>query len=306
MHHLVAIQGTLDRIESLTTEPISVEQLAKEAGMSYWHFQRTFTAMVGEPVGRYIRRRRIAQAAMRLVDYEGTLLELALDYQFESHEAFTRSFKSELSVTPSEWREGRGSILYPRHRERLTQASLKQRYKNMNLLPEIVQRPDSRFNGLQARYLSATSDEANNMRVIPELWKKFFERAPQLPPQTDGVYYGLSNTPEALGLERRHPDEAIYLAAAETDPSFPIPAGMTRWQSTGGLFAKFEHHGPVDTLGETIAYIYGKWFPNSGYEEREGPDFNRFDHRFSPVSETSVLEIFVPISSPTGATDSVA
>lgn len=296
MHQLTAIQGILDRIESSITEPISFQQLAKDAGMSYWHFQRTFSAMVGEPIGKYTRRRRIAHAARRLIDFEGTLLDLALDYQFESHEAFSRAFKAELSVSPCDWRANRGSIRYPRHREHLTQAKLNQRYKNMNLLPEIVSLPTSNFAGLQTSFLSASSEEANNMRVIPTLWERFFQRVQELENLTDGVYYGLSNTPESLGLSRTHPDESVYLAGAQVDPRNKIPDGMKTWESTGGLFARFEHHGTVENLGETIAYIYGKWFPNSEYKEREGPDLNRFDHRFHPESETSVLEIFVPIA----------
>ncbi|MDQ8185274.1 AraC family transcriptional regulator [Pelagicoccus sp. SDUM812002] len=296
MHQIQAIQAQLDRIELSITEPLPIAELAQDAGMSYWHFQRTFTAMVGDPIGRYIRRRRIAHAAIRLLDYDGTLLDLALDYQFESHEAFTRAFKSELSVTPSDWREGRGSILYPRHRERLTQAKLDQRYKNMHLLPEIVSLPSTTFVGLQSRFLSATSDEANNMTIIPNLWSAFFERAGELQNLIEGVYYGLSENPEALNLERKHPDEAIYLAAAQVDSDAPVPEGMHSWSSIGGLFSKFEHQGPVDTLGETIAYIYGKWFPESEYKEREGPDINRFGPRFIPQSENSLFEIFVPIA----------
>ncbi len=295
MHQLNAIQGALNRIEDLMTDPISIERLAKEAAMSYWHFQRTFTAMVGEPVGRYIRRRRIAHAAKRLMDFDGTLLDLAMDYQFESHEAFTRAFKAELSVTPSDWRSRRGSILSPRHREYLTQEKLNQRYKNMTLLPEFVTLPSSTFIGLESRYLSATSEEANNMRVILKLWVDFFTRVGELENQTPDTYYGLSNTPEALDLAREHPDEGIYLAAAQVAPDFECPDGMKRWTSTEGLYAKFEHIGPVDTVGETIAYIYGKWFPESEYTERGGPDINRYDKRFDPHSDSSVLEIFVPI-----------
>lgn len=296
MHQINAIQGILDRIEDLITDPISIEMLAKQSGMSYWHFQRTFTAMVGEPVGRYIRRRRIAQAAKRLIDFEGTLLDLAMDYQFESHEAFTRAFKAELSVTPSDWRSNRGSILYPRHREYLTQEKLNQRYKNMTLLPEFVTLPSSTFVGLEARYLSATSEEANNMRVIPDLWIEFFKRAQEIPSTSPNVFYGLCDTPEARSLNRTHPDEAIYLAAAEVAPDFDCPENMQRWSSSGGLFAKFEHRGKVDTIGETMAYIYGKWFPESEYEERQGPDLNRFDPRFDPDRDDSVYEIYVPIS----------
>ncbi|WP_369426428.1 GyrI-like domain-containing protein [Pelagicoccus sp. SDUM812002] len=45
-----------------------------------------------------------------------------------------------------------------------------------------------------------------------------------------------------------------------------------------------------------MAYIYGKWFPESKRLEANGPDLERYDNRFDPESEQSVLEILIPIS----------
>ncbi len=132
--------------------------------------------MVGEPVGRYLRRRRIAEAAKRLIDFEGTLIELALDFQFESHEAFTRAFKTELSVTPSDWRKVGGKSRYPRRAERLSQERIDKRYMNMTYLAELVLRDPAAFVGFEGQYISAVAEEANNLLVIPRLWDAYFGR----------------------------------------------------------------------------------------------------------------------------------
>lgn len=296
MNTLRAIQQALDQIEAKLAAPLPIAELARGVGMSLWHFQRSFSAIVGEPVGRYLRRRRIARAAKRLFDFDGTLLDLALECQFESHEAFTRAFKAELSVTPSDWRDGRGAIRYPRRREIVSQESIDQRYLAMNLQPEIVTLPPAAFVGLEARFISATSDNANNLSVIPRLWDAFFQRVQEISSDEPGAFYGLCQSLESRGAKREHPDEALYLAAARVAPEARIPEGMTRWNSPGGRFAKFEHRGRIEKIGETMAGIYGKWFPESGYEPGNGPDLERYDEHFDPTSDASALEILIPVA----------
>ena len=67
MHtYLNAVQKSLDYIENHLREPLSLEKIARHAGFSLWHFQRIFTALVGEPVGSYLRRRRLTAAAGEL------------------------------------------------------------------------------------------------------------------------------------------------------------------------------------------------------------------------------------------------
>ncbi|MDQ8203056.1 AraC family transcriptional regulator [Pelagicoccus sp. SDUM812003] len=295
MHTVRSIQKSLDLIEERLAEPVSLPELAQVAAMSLRHYQRTFSALVGEPVGRYLRRRRIAAAAKRLFDHQGTLLDLALEFQFESHEAFTRAFKAELGVTPSDWREGRGSIRFPRTPEALSSESLHQRSTAMTYLPEIVPLPPRVFIGLQSRFIASGSDEGNPMQVIPQLWDDFAQRIGELPNAEAGANYGLGDVPEAHGLERTHPDELLYLAAARVDSDVEPPEGMTRWRSPGGSFAKFEHHGTSSTIGDTMAYIYGEWFPQSDYDGSEGPDFVRIDHRYDPTRVNCMMEIYVSL-----------
>ena len=296
MQTLRSIQNALDLIETRLVQSVSIEELARCAGMSLWHFQRTFTAIVGEPVGRYLRRRRIASAAQSLFDYDGTILDLALDYQFESHEAFTRAFKAELDVTPSDWRDGRGGLRYPRRRATLTKHPIDQSRRPMNLLPDFITLEPATFIGFEGHFIPDTVDDGNNMLVIPKLWDAFFERRSEISENEPGASYGLCEDLEAHGIARQHPDEALYLASARVDQEAAVPEGMKRWTSPGGLFARFEHHGPTDKIGETMAYIYGQWFPSSEFVGAEGPDFVRIDQRFKPGSDGSLMEILVPVA----------
>ena len=52
----------------------------------------------------YLRRRKLAFALKEVRDSEKGILEIALDYGFSSHEAFTRAFKNLYGITPSDYR----------------------------------------------------------------------------------------------------------------------------------------------------------------------------------------------------------
>lgn len=161
--------------------------------------------------------------------------------------------------------------------------------------PEIVQLPEQVFTGLQARFVSSLSAEANNMVVIPRLWGEFCAREAELGASEPGVSYGLCACPSTLGETASRPDEVIYLAAVKVERSGAEPAGMTTWISCGGTHAKFIHRGPIGGIGETMSHIYGEWLPKAGYEHADAPDIERYGPKFAPESEASELEIFIPV-----------
>ncbi|BET66856.1 AraC family transcriptional regulator [Opitutales bacterium ASA1] len=297
MHQTHSIQRALRHIETSLKEPLALATLARSAGMSLWHFQRTFSAMVGEPAGSYLRRRRLTEAARILRDSHRTILEVAIEYCFESHAAFTRAFKSEMAVTPSAWRTGRASIPPKRFCRPivLSLETIRKRYQDMKLVPDIVTLPPRRFVGLQTKFVSATSEHSDNLQIIPRLWDEFTRRSHVLHPLESGVFFGLADCPESRGLKPSRPDEVLYLAGVETSVDAPIPDGMVAWTSTGGTYAKFLHRGPIGGIGRTMGFIYGQWLPEGDYQRAEGPDMERYDGRFDPASDASVLEIFVPV-----------
>ena len=166
----------------------------------------------------------------------------------------------------------------------------------MKPAPEILTLPTRYFVGLQTRFITPGSPtEANNLELIPKLWADFVPRLSEIAPVEPGVTYGLCACPEFLGLKPGHPHEAVYLAAAEVSVDAPTPQGMARWSSWAGTYAKFTHRGPVARIAETMGFIYGEWMPGGGYDHGPGPDIERYDARFDPVGEQSILEIFVPV-----------
>ena len=95
--------------------------LAKRAGLSPRQLERVFTRIIGETPSAYARRLRLERAAVRLRTTRSTVLTIAIEAGFESHEAFTRMFSARFGHTPAEYRRLVNSTLQPRGRAHLWQ-----------------------------------------------------------------------------------------------------------------------------------------------------------------------------------------
>ena len=69
--------------------------------------------MVGESVRQYVRRLRLERAAARLKLSHALITRIALDAGYESHEAFTRSFRALFGASPSQFRSSRRPQILP-------------------------------------------------------------------------------------------------------------------------------------------------------------------------------------------------
>ena len=115
MNYYEKIQSTIDDIESKLTKKIDIVDLAKKAFMSKATFYRVFFYIVGDSLYSYIKKRRLSEAAIELIGTDKKIITIALDYQYESHEAFSRAFKSFFGCTPREVRSASSQInLYRR------------------------------------------------------------------------------------------------------------------------------------------------------------------------------------------------
>ena len=102
------IQQIVDEIDSSISahndEALTLSALSRQLGYSEYHMSRKFREIAGLSLRDYLRRRKLAFALKELRDSERSILAIALDYGFSTHEAFTRAFKSTYGVTPGEYR----------------------------------------------------------------------------------------------------------------------------------------------------------------------------------------------------------
>lgn len=91
--------------------PRAVPEMARNACFSRRQFHRLTLQVIGETPGRHQRRLRLDRAAWLLLTSRATILAIALETGWESHETFTRAFRARFRVTPSAFRKDRGSRL---------------------------------------------------------------------------------------------------------------------------------------------------------------------------------------------------
>ncbi|MFB9325032.1 helix-turn-helix domain-containing protein [Paenibacillus aurantiacus] len=102
--HRSTMNQTLGYIEQHLTQLLRPDDLARGGLFSKRHFDRLFLAAVGRTAANYIRDRRLARAAAELAHTRKGILAIALDYHFQSQEAFTRAFKKAHGLTPGRYR----------------------------------------------------------------------------------------------------------------------------------------------------------------------------------------------------------
>ncbi len=104
-----SIQQIIDIIDECiklgNNEDLTLEHLARTLGYSEYYISRKFKEISGMQFRDYLRYRRLAFALKQVRDTDRGLLDIAIDYGFSSHEAFTRAFKEAYGMTPREYRE---------------------------------------------------------------------------------------------------------------------------------------------------------------------------------------------------------
>ncbi|BCH25953.1 transcriptional regulator [Mesorhizobium sp. L-8-10] len=99
-----AIGRALARLHASREHRWTVEELAREMGLSRSAFADRFTRLIGEPPMRYLARQRIQFAAQRLRTSHESIVRIALESGYQSEAAFTRAFKREIGMPPAVWR----------------------------------------------------------------------------------------------------------------------------------------------------------------------------------------------------------
>lgn len=98
------INRVIDYINLNLNRSITIDELSSLVDLSTYHFHRIFTSLIGEPIGKYILRRRLERAANVLLGEPVAIKDVAYDGGFSSVSSFCRSFKRHFGVSAEEYR----------------------------------------------------------------------------------------------------------------------------------------------------------------------------------------------------------
>ena len=99
------ITAVIDYVEDHLTEKLDLDRIAEAVHYSKYHLHRMFADTVGLTVHDYIQRRRLTEAARKLVETDKTIVEISGEADYQSQQAFTLAFRRAYGCTPFTYRE---------------------------------------------------------------------------------------------------------------------------------------------------------------------------------------------------------
>ena len=280
------IQTSAAYIDAHLKESLSVEILAAQAGSSPYYYCRLFSLYMDMPVMEYVRRRRLAKAATEICAGR-RILDVAMDYGFESHNGFSKAFRKVYGYSPDEYRR-RVSPHRP-----IAPNPLAEQKMEYSIQPAV--RIEERKGFYIAGMVIRTSPEISSIARQPAIWQNIW-----LPEKENKIY--------AMARPKEHGEYYI---------SFPVQADLFRLvtsvkiddpeeQGEGlyvdwvppGLYGIFTSAPTEKDFAETVIntwrYIFDRWLPDSGYElAPNGLDYEFYDERChgAPYS----MDICIPL-----------
>lgn len=261
MNQISIISDLIKWIEKNLEQPLSIDHVAEKSGYSKWHLQRMFKKVTGQILGTYIRHRRLTYAALALRLTSKPILDIAMQYRFDSQQTFTRSFKKHFNVTPATYRRNEfwdPTGLVPAIELNKTQLKLPE--------PTFVTFPRQVFWGITYKsncYLDDLINEKNilSKQFFTDYLTKFFKTKAVLPDQI----YSFSHIQKSK--EHLDEQELFYTIAIES-------AGMTddveKYISEGGLYLCFKFFGPLSGFVDFLSQIYCSAIPLLKVKLRSG------------------------------------
>ncbi|WP_312109551.1 MDR efflux pump AcrAB transcriptional activator RobA [Pantoea septica] len=257
------IRDLLVWLESHLDQPLSLDNVALKAGYSKWHLQRMFKDVTGHAIGAYIRARRLSKAAVALRLTSRPIMDIALQYRFDSQQTFTRAFKKQFNQTPAWYRRSsEWNSFGIRPPIRLDDNSMPE--STFVTLPETVLVGQTQTYSCTLEQISSYRDE---MRI--HFWKQFLLETDTVPP----VLYGLHQV--RASQEKDDEQEILYTTAVPSDQAVNLHSGQSVLLEAGD-YVQFTYNGPRNELQEFILLLYGTCMPTLGLTRRQGQDIERF------------------------------
>lgn len=240
------IQNAIRYIEDNLTETLDIRDIAAQAYVSAFHFQRIFGVLCGMTVGEYIRSRRLSLAAQELSRGDIRVIDAALKYGYDSPDSFTRAFTKFHGVSPSAARE-RGAAL-----KSFAPLRIKLTLEGGGMMEyRIVEKAQFTVVGASRRFNTETS-----YREIPVFWQEFYANGGE---KICGKF-GICLDPRDNSGSGSDFD---YLIADPYDPGKDIPQGCVTRTIPAGTWAVFPCRGALpEALQSVNTRIWNEWLPN--------------------------------------------
>lgn len=274
MNYQHRLANVIDFIGQHLDEELSLDSLSKIFCVSKFHFHRLFTAFTGLSLHQYIRWLRLKRAAHQLiVDKDESILNIAINAGFDSHEAFSRTFKKICGMSPSEYRRGSELSFWektPHYLSLRGKVNMKVDIKKIDQkirLALIEHRGDPKFIPGSVNKLLRWVNQSVNLTLKPgEAFAIAYDDPNTTPPAEFRFDLGIK-VPNNLKLDENVIEK--YLPA--------------------GRYAVALHKGALNNISDTVYSLYRDWLPSTEEQLGDFPCifcYYNFEHE---VAETELL-----------------
>jgi len=269
----------IDYISGHLDEKLDLDKLSHISAISPYHFHRIMSAYLGEPIGSYIIRCRIEASSILLKYSSHQIDEIAYKIGYDSPASFTKAFKKYFGVSPTEFRNTNNSFTM---KTLIADKILPDGFK---LKPKIAERTAKR-----AIYIRLIGDYKSN--DYSQAWEKIwgFIKEKRL--------FGFNQ--ECLGIAYNDPniteDDKCQYDCCVTISKDMKPEGEIGVKNIeGGRYAVFKFKGSPDKVGPVYNAIFNTWLPESDYELRDAPCFEKYIKFSKTNHDKNKTEVYIPI-----------
>lgn len=248
------MQESIDYIESNLTSRLTPEEIAGSVYVSRCHFQRVFSLLSGMSVSEYIRMRRMTLAGQALSLSDARVIDVAMDYGYDSPESFCKAFVRFHGVNPSQSREPGVTLrsIAPLTFKIKLEGGIKVEYR-------IEQKEGI---SLIARVYEIETERS--FEECPKCFKDYFNNG-----------YANVVAPAIALCFGEHLDTKTFRYAIGDEVGYEkeakIPEGMERVELGKGTWAVFPVKGALPAaIQNAWKRVYGEWLPSSGYNLVDG------------------------------------
>ena len=270
----VHLNDALLFIESNLSQKLSINIIAEISRWSRWQLQRLFVEHTGMTIAQYIRQRRLAICAKKLLSSQDKHIDIAISSGFESEISFSRCFKQHFNCTPGQYRK-RG--LYTHIRLPLHQTGfhpVRLQYK-------------ARFNlqGTSCQVQGLYSPKSDFKEKIPQHWQDYFTENPDHKNKIDLLIAAF------VPFKRHHNFEFNYWLGYENN--LHSQKELTAHNYSNQLtvpdqqYAVITHRAEITKFADTVHWFLTSWLPNSNCQPSYGMDLEIYPQNEVDVKKQS-------------------
>ena len=272
MNDAEKIQRVCEYINLHLDDDLNVAQLCQQVYLSKFHVHRLFTAITGMSMMAYVQQCRLKRASYQLAFQRESIIAIALQAGFDSHEAFSRAFKRRFHQTPTAFRQQPDWSLWQ------TQLQMIHPIIEVNMNIEIQQRSAENI-----AYLRHTGSPKRVLETATEFiaWRQSSGLSPLKTSHTYGIPHA---DPEQVPEE----DFVFDIAGSVTEPVPANDFGVLNGQLPAGRYAVIHHEGSHDTINNSIYHLFRTWLPE---QQEQAGDFPIVFHYHNFIHDVAEHEL---------------